>query len=476
MKQYLWSILHKVTGKGFSTVLALVLGNLLLPREMGLYVAVVMVASYAIATLSLGVDSAIVQKLNDVELSERRGAYFAGGAIAVGALAVLVPLLLELFRAPLLRLFDLDAAPALYTLALPLVFFRINSRYYSSCLQADVEFRRLVGITAIGSSVKLAGALTLLALGYGLPGLMVGLYAGELAEVTLLALRAYRKYGFALGPATLGAAKDTLGFGLIIHLSAVAVFLDKNVDLLLVNYYLGKEDLAVYNYAMQGALLLLLLGSAISSVTYPRLTAAFSSGDAARVKRLYSGAIRTVFTILSIGALAGLIHIRSLVSLVLPDFYLRLADPFTLLAFAMVLFGAVASVGTVLTAKGVPQYGAILNWGAVLVNGALCLILIPRHGVMGAAVATGGTFTLRAVASLVLADWLFETGLRGARFASMVAVFGAAVAVIHFLAPGVVLSWTAWLAYCGVVGAVLWSREELEALRDRVASLATGGP
>lgn len=471
MRQYLWSFLHRAAGTGFSAVLALVLGNLLLPGEMGLYVAIMMVASYAVATLSLGIDKSVVQKLNDAALSDRRDAYFTAGGLAAGALAVVVPLSLALFASPLQRLFDLTGAPSLYTLALPLVFLLINNRYYTACLQADQEFRRLVVVRLLSSTVKLLGALSLLELGYGLPGLMVGIYAGELTELLLLAVSCYRSYDVALGAPTVIAARDTLGFGLVIHLSAVAVFLDKNVDLLLVNYYLEKADLAVYNYAMRGALLLLLLGNAVSGVTYPRLTAAFTSGDTERVKRLYSGGIKVVFTILSVGALGALIHIRPLVTLVLPEYYLRLVSPFTLLVVAMVLFGAVAAVGTVLTAKGVPQYGAFINWGAAALNGVLCLILIPRYGVMGAAAATGGTFALRSVVSLIVADQLFETGLDALSFGSAVVGFTASVAAIGLLDPPAVVGWSLWLVYCGLIAALLWDHEDREVLRERVRGL-----
>lgn len=475
MKQYLWSFLHKVTDKGFTTVLALALGNLLLPRDMGLYVAVMMVASYAVATLSLGIHGAIVQKLNDRELADRRGAYFTAGALTVALLSVALLLLLHLLRPPLLQLFDLTAAPSLYTLALPLVFIQVNKNYYVACLQADVEFRRLVTASAVGSATKLATALSLLGLGYGLPGLMMGIYAGEGVALVLLALRAHRKHVFTLSPTTLEAGRDALAFGLIIHLSAVAVFLDKNVDLLLVNYFLGKGDLAVYNYAMRGSLLMLLLGHAVSGVTYPRLTAAFSAGEDGRVKRLYSDAIRIVFTVLSVGSLAALVHLRPLITLVLPAYYLRMVEPFTLLVIAMVLFGAVAAVGSVLTAKGVPQYGALINWGAVLINAVLCLLLIPRYGVTGAALATGATFSVRSVASLVVADRLFETGLRGLRFGVVVLVFAGVAAIVAAPGTGAFAGWALWLAYVALVAAVLWDREDVARFRDQVAALRAGG-
>ncbi len=471
MRQYVWSILHRAGGTGFSALLAVVLGNLLLPGDMGLYVALMMVASYAVATLSLGIDQAVVQKLNDAELGDRRAAYFTGGALSAGTVAVTVPLLLFLFRAPLLRLFDLASAPELYVLVLPLVFVRINSRYYSSCLQAEVSFQLLVAARAVGAVAKLVGALLLLELGYGLPGLMVGIYVGDLAELALLALGAFRRFDLALGQATLEAARDTLGFGLVIHLSAVAVFLDKNVDLLFVNYFLEKGDLAVYNYAMRGALLMLVLGNAVSGVTYPRLSAAFTSNDTEEVKKLYSGAIKTVFTILSVGALAALIHVRSLIPLVLPEYYLRVADPFTLLVVAMVLFGAVASVGTALTAKGVPHYGLYVNWTALAANVVLCLLLIPRYGVLGAAVATGATFVLRSVVSLAIGEWLFETGLEVASFAFTVLAFAGCVAVIHLIGPPVFLSWGLWVGYVGLVAGVLLDRDDRTLLRSYVATL-----
>ena len=62
----------------------------------------------------------------------------------------------------------------------------------------------------------------------------------------------------------------------------------------------------------------------------------------------------------------------------------------------------ITSVGTLFTAKGIPSVSARINWILLGVNVMLNLLLIPRFGLYGAAIATTTSFLLKPVIMLVL--------------------------------------------------------------------------
>lgn len=469
VSDYVWSGINSFFMKGFSTLFVIILGNLLLPAELGVYVSFMLVVSYATTLLSLNLGSGVVQKLNDETLSDRHDEYFTSGALFVGALSVLLPVALYLLRDPLMSWFDLADRALLFQLALPVVFLELNQKYFLGVLQARLDLRYMALVNISAAALKLGLAVLLLQQGHGLVGVVAAIYAADVLSTLLLGRRAFHFHSVSISPRFPAIVGDLARFSGVIHLSAIAVFLDKSVDLFLVNNMLARESVAVYNYALKGSLLLLLVGNTISQVTYPELTRAFTARNLDRVRTLYSRSIRLCFGGLAVFTLLLLAHVDYLIPLFLPEFYLRMIEPFGVLAVAMVLFGATATVGTVFTAMGKPGYGTIINWTALGLNVLLCLFLIPRHGVIGAATATGTTFFLRSVAMLALAERFFETGLAHGRLALALLIFAGSVALV-FGAGDLLLS--RWLA-AGLGGAgvlvLTVKREELDWIRRSLA-------
>lgn len=475
MSDYVWSGINSFFMKGFSTLFAVVLGNLLLPAELGVYVSFMLVVSYANTLLSLNLGSGVVQKLNDETLSDRHDEYFTAGALLVGAISILLPLALHLFRGAVMGWFELTDHALLFTLALPVVFLELNQNYFLSVLQARLDLRYMALVNISASALKLGLAVLLLHRGHGLVGIVAAIYTADVVATLAAGGRALKLYRPEVSPRFRRILGDLARFSGVIHLSAIAVFLDKSVDLFLVNNMLPREDVAVYNYALKGSLLLLLVGNTVSRVTFPELTAAFTGRDRERVRTLFSRSVRLSFAGLATATLLLLVHVDDLIPLVLPEFYLRMVGPFALLAVGLVLFSAVAAVGTVFTAMGRPGYGTAVNWTALGLNVLLCLVLIPRYGLIGAAGATATTFFLRSVVGLALAERFIETGLQHGRLVLAFLLFSGCVAVVAGTGQPLALRWAAAAVGAGGVAALTVRKEEVRAARRALASSGRGG-
>lgn len=409
MRNILWSLTNTFLNRGFSTVFLILLGNLLLPGELGIYISVMLVVAYASSLLSLQIGAGVVQKLNDQKLKALRSHYFLAGWLTTTVISVVAVSLLYLGQDFLLTIFNLQGQQSLLLFSLPLIFLMMSREYFNRVLQADLELKSQTLINVFATITQIIVALLLILAGYGLYGILVGLYLGNLTAIVGMVYIAIKRYGLIFDRTIFNVAKDLMRFGSLIYLGFIAVFLDKNIDIFFVNFFLAKDQLAIYNYASRLALLILIFGNSLSVVTFPKLTRAFS-GVSKETDRIYSLSLSFSFLIVSNLSLVLIFHIEYLIALILPPIYLATVSPLTILLVGLVLFSAFASVGAIFTAKGIPGTGAFAVWLALGVNVLLCLMLIPRYGIIGAAFATSTSFVARVIIGMILVEYKIKTG------------------------------------------------------------------
>ena len=436
MRTFVWSLISKTVTSGFAAVFIILLGNLIASSDLGIYVSATLVLTFSLTLLCVELGAGVVQKLNDVRLTDLRGHYFTAGLVGANVLGLIVFLLLLLAKGAVLRLFELEDKESLYLMIVPLILLEVNLRFFLRVLQADLKLKAQALISVVAGAMQIGAVLWFVYLGTGLKGIFAAVYIGKAVAVLGTGWIALRTHSLVFERKVLDVARDLFRFSGIIHLGTMVVFLDKNVDLFFVNRYLERHILATYNYALNISMLQLLFGYGISTVTYPMLTKAFTSENSADVDRIYSSAINYSFVLLSVGGLVLLAHLELWLPLVLPPTYYGLAKPLAILYPALTLFGSFVAVGTIFTAKGFPGYGLMVNVVALAINVVLCILFIPTLGMLGAALSTSISFCLRVIASMVLVERKVGTKFRyGVFFVSNVLFVLAVLLVRHERVP-----------------------------------------
>jgi O-antigen/teichoic acid export membrane protein len=401
MKNVAWSLANAILGKGFSFVFTVIIGNLLLPSELGLFVTLLLVITYGANIFSLNLGGGMIQKLNSLKPSEKPASYFTAGLMSMVVLSFMSMLVFYFLRNSLIRLFDIPGARDMMNLIYPLLILTMLRSYFSHLYQAQLRFRQLTVINMVADLLQVLVTLLLLYQGYGLKGIFWALYVSSAVALVPLASYNLRKYGLEVNRITLHSLKSLVGFSSIIFAGSIAVLLDQRIDLIFVAHFLNNQEVALYGYVLKFALLFILFGYSISKVTYPRFTQSFASGSA-DVGRVFRFSLNYTFFFVSIIAMLFLLHARPIIGLILPDFYIRLIPYLLILLMGVIPRAVLDSVGSLFTAKGLPSISVWLNWGLLAINIFLNLILIPRFGLYGAAVATTSSFLLKPLIMLVL--------------------------------------------------------------------------
>lgn len=242
----------------------------------------------------------------------------------------------------------------------------------------------------VNGALALAGTLTV--------GLAVGVWlAGQaLSAAVLVAFVALRGSGFGRPDAAL--LRGSVGFGLRAHAGRILTLGNYRLDQWLVGAFAGATELGHYSVAVAWSEALFFLPSAIVLAQRPDLVRATAEQAAAQVAAATRLAV--LLTIPSAVVLVALAPFLC-VGIFGEDFRGSIED-LRVLAWGGLGIVVLKLLGNVLTAQGRPLRASAGVAVAFALTVALDLLLIPRYGGHGAAIASTAAYTGGGMAIVVL--------------------------------------------------------------------------
>lgn len=351
-----------------------------------LFEAVVTVAGIGV---DLGIGSAVQKRVSERSLPEvvsTAASVKAALLVVVGVVVVLAAPFLERYLAPSLTVYLVAAVGAQQ-------FGRLGLH----ALRGDLR-------VADAALVQLAGDIALLVVGYALAATGVGLLAlvyAFLTQWTLIAVVSLGRVRYVPTLPSVAAARSLFDFSKYTFVSAVvAGALYGWLDTLVIGYFLPPGAVAVYEAAWRVARGVSLVSQSIGTAMFPQVSDWHAADRlpavAEAVRDATTGALVVVFPAV-VGA--WLFGSRLLSSFLGPETAVGAAVLVVLLVgklpeavndvVARTLFGLDRPVYT--------AYAAVLF---VALNVGLNVLLVPRYGIEGAAVATSLAFAVNATVNV----------------------------------------------------------------------------
>jgi O-antigen/teichoic acid export membrane protein len=423
MKNSFWSLLSTFSTQGIDSIFFIILGNLFLKEEYGAYVALMLIVNYGANLLTLEIQHGIVKKLHDTTDPGEKNAFFSAGLIIYFAITILTIGILSGFHRFFINLLKVQEYDPLFLWIIPLVSFQLVIKYLNAVLQAHLQIKKM-GLLAIASSLIrfIVFASFFFAWKFRIPAIIIGNYAANLFLIGTLWHNCRRFHRLGFRHDMFGKIWELLAFSLQIVPSSICGFLDKRIDMFIVVIYLSKEQVAVYSIATQLALMMFLFGNSISQVNFPKLAKAYAEKKIKQVHKIYSDSLSLSFAVLSITYMAILFHLKPLLLIILPK-YLDVIRPLTILVVLFILSGSFNSVGTIFTSIGKPLLNAPPIFIGLIINVFLNLYLIPKIGLIGAAIATGSSYVLRFIILNIIIEKRVHTMYPYARLIAMYILF-----------------------------------------------------
>jgi O-antigen/teichoic acid export membrane protein len=342
-----------------------------------------------VIVLSAGISSAFFRFYFDSKDPARRtlvvrtAFWFTMGMATVG---LIVGCILATPIAHLLRLGD---DPWLVRAGAVGLWSQMNYAQLTNLFRVEERSVQFV-IASIANILITVGVTVLLVVGLhkGPTGAVVGNFVGTLA--VYLVLLGYRRYqlGWQFDR---GLLREMNRFGLPLVPSALALWAINFIDRFFVALYKGQAEVGVYSLAVRASSVIVFLMIAFR-LAWPAF--AYSIDDDSSARRTYSYVLTYLLFIccwisLALGTLAP--WIVKVLAPTKPAFH-RADEAVGLLAFASTAYAGYTVLAIGIGRARQTQFNWIVSGAAAALNVALNFVLIPRYGMMGAAVSTAAAY------------------------------------------------------------------------------------
>lgn len=258
-----------------------------------------------------------------------------------------------------------------------------------------------------GPVARISLFLVLILGGFSL-GAAVGAYIGTAVASAVLALLALRRL-VPPGPdrPKPGEAWALISYSVPLLGAGVMGTIMEWTDTMMLGYFTAPAQVGVYNVALRVAALNLMVHLAFTSIFSPVAADLLQRDKMESLDQLYKIDTRWVFTLtLPIFVLIVLLS-RDILAIFGPEFT-QGSMALILLTLAIFFSACSGPCGAIIRMAGRTRLYFANNFGACVLNVLLNLLLIPRLGILGAALATGASTVIVNAMRIAQVRWLFK--------------------------------------------------------------------
>lgn len=376
-------------------IIGVIIARVLGPLGKGTWAIMFLIVDYIALVSNLGLDAASVYYLGrDKGLKDHIFSLIVCAWVVIGLLSVCVSVPALMFWGDTIfarGAFDLRLAVWAAAIAPLTSGLRLVRTYFQGCLQID-KYNLVILMQLVLQVIGLY--LLLVVLGWGIWGVFIS-YGLSLLLANGVGIGVVLSEGttfrFSKG---LSVATNLFRFGLRGYLGNMIQFLNYKMDLFLVNVLIGVSSTGIYSVAINLAGVCWFISYAMSVSLFPRVSAAVEDSRKliAESARICLALTTTAAVILAAGA-------RPLISFFYGSAFAPAAEAVYFLLPGVVIFVYGRILANYFLGKGRPLINSAIGLASLTVNLSLNLLLIPRIGIRGAALATTIAYTVTSVVS-----------------------------------------------------------------------------
>lgn len=257
--------------------------------------------------------------------------------------------------------------------------------FFSSILQG---LQRIFTLNLIDLS---QGILTLsltilfvIGLKLSLLGALVAPLASGFLSIIVLGMLLRREGGLLTPRLKYSAIRTMLSFGLKGHIGNMLQFFNYRLDIFILNGFLGPANVGIYTVSVRLAELLWYLPDAVGFVIFPKAASSRPEDMNAFTPRVF----HITLGLTALGALGLALFGRPAINLVFSSVFIGAYVPMLVLLPGVVLLGGAKVLTNEIAGRGYPHYNSLNSGLALILTVILDLVLIPRYGLLGAALAS----------------------------------------------------------------------------------------
>jgi O-antigen/teichoic acid export membrane protein len=257
---------------------------------------------------------------------------------------------------------------------------------------------------------RIISYLLLFLLSYTLMGAVLSFLIGGMVVVVLSLRVIDRRFFHFLGNdgERIPIATRVLSFSWPLALTGISFIFISKTDTMLLGYFLTSEVIGLYSVALNIATMLTFINSAFSWIFLPLIAKHIAANDRETVESLLKTSSKWMYVVTLPSLFFIILLSTDLIGVLFGPLYVDASVALAILAVGFSLNMLTGLTGSMLVGGGYTR----LNLVSELVGGISCiglnLYLIPLYGIVGAALATTLSYTLRNSAQLIFVHRTFH--------------------------------------------------------------------
>lgn len=430
-------------------ILRIFLARYLSAADLGLYTLSFTFYSFGMLLSAFGIGAALIKYVAEFkEDVPQTNLLVSSGSIIAFPIGCVFGLILYACSTPIANTFfdmpELRGLLRIVAIALPFIGLEKAVLGFLNGLRR----MRLFAVINIAQNVLTIILTILLVLwGYGLSGAVFSL----VLPVILLSLFSLFSIRKSLTRPTLTqyapAIKMLLAFGGYVVLANGIGLIQTYTDSIMLGYFMTDADVGIYAVAIVLAQALWLPSSAIQMITTPTIATYWGRNEIDNIEGLINRIMKyTAAFIIPVGFVVGFFS-HEIITLIFGAEFAPAALPLQILVIGAVFGAMVVSVGTALSST--VHVSKLFKLGGIIMvaNIVLNLILIPRLGITGAAIATSTSRIIGVALHIYLIQRLIGITIHWQWFAKLLsftallagATYGLGLVVNHYICIPVAL-------------------------------------
>ncbi|MFC1965905.1 flippase [Chloroflexota bacterium] len=376
--------------------ISIVIARSLGPEGKGIFTLVMLIPALLVTLSNLGIGAS--NNYYSASGKYKPSALVGNSFVLAGVIGVLALVAFILFWR--FSPFDLlaEVRPRYIYVALAVVPLYLLNSYLLGILSGKLKIKQINTVGILNKLVNLLGVIViLLALKQGVLWLILLMIAIQVITSMLyvIILRGVTRYSISFDSKVF---KSTVGYGVKAQVANTSSFLHFRVDQYMVGQFVGITQLGYYSIAVGLAELLLFIPRVVNSILFPTIASSTKGYSDKLTTRLSRYTVLTSLIFCLVFAIGANIVIRAAYG----QQFLPSVTPFLILLPGLFFVTLTINLSTYISGIGRVIFNTYGSMGALAVNIALNLVLIPRMGIAGAALATTISYSLESIYTTVV--------------------------------------------------------------------------
>ncbi len=387
--------------------IGIIVARTLGPEKKGIYTIVILVYTISLLMGNLGIGNANVyligkKKLNPSDVVANSIMI----AVVMGIIIFLAFLVIEpFFRNSLFKGVHLN----LLLLIVSITPLGLVSLYSGNIFQALDDFFKYNFLEGLRSIIKLLFMILLLLIfRLNIEGSVLSWVFTEICILFVTIYLLKKKIDTISLRPRYQVFKQSIFFGLKSFGEIFFLYINYQIDMILVAYFLSNREAGYYSIAFSISRMLLLLPTSIGIVLYPQLT--LSEKDEAN--RFTGRVTRNLIFIMAIVLTIIALLARIFIKLVYGAAFLPSVKPLLFLLPGVLAISVYKQLTRNFLSQGKPQISALLSFGGLFISLMAGRYLVPKYGITGGALTSSISFGFMAIGTLIIFRKLSGLGAR----------------------------------------------------------------